>query len=149
MRYYLILFLVVISSCRLANTEKEIGTEIIQNPVTPEGLNDDLLAEIAFDQREIDFGRITQGEKITLTFEFENRGNGPLIISGVKPSCGCTLTKDWPKEPIEPGDEEILEIEFNSQNKIGFTSSEIVVSSNTLPSSTILIIKGEVVGPSR
>lgn len=148
MRYCLFLFLIVFSSCRLANTEKGIGTDIIQNPVTPEGLNDDNLAEISFDQSEIDFGRITQGERITLTFEFENTGKGPLIISGVRPSCGCTLTKDWPKDPIEPGDEDNLVIEFNSQNKIGFTSSEIVVSSNTLPSSTILIIKGEVVGPS-
>ena len=142
------ILIILFCSCRLANTEKEIGTEIIQNPVTPEGLNDELLSEINFEDQEINIGRITQGERKTVSFKFENTGNGPLVISGVKPSCGCTLTKDWPKYPLEPGEKGSLEIEFNSEGKLGHTSSEIVVSANTLPSSTILIIMGEVIGPS-
>lgn len=148
MKKLILFFLIAMSACRLANTDDKIGTEIIQNPINPDGFEDENLAIITFKEQAIDFGRITQGEKLTMKFEFENTGNGPLVISGVKPSCGCTLTKDWPKRPIPPGSEETLEFEFNSENKSGFTSSEIVVSANTLPSSTVLIIKGEVVAPS-
>src|SRR5215212_7313140 len=50
------------------------------------------------------FGRITEGQKLAVSFRFKNTGKNPLVIESVHPACGCTVA-DYPKEPIAPGGE--------------------------------------------
>jgi hypothetical protein len=84
---------------------------------------------ITFEENSIDFGDITQGEKVAHTFVFKNTGTSPLVISNVAVTCGCTAT-NWPKEPIAPGQTSELKISFNSTGKMGKQNSVVRVYSN-------------------
>ncbi len=44
-----------------------------------------------------------------------NTGTNPLIISNVKPGCGCTVP-DYTKEPILPGKKGKITLHFDSTN---------------------------------
>ncbi len=46
--------------------------------------------QVALETAEHSFGAIPQGTPLTYTFKLKNRGNAPLQILSVKPSCGCT-----------------------------------------------------------
>jgi hypothetical protein len=104
-------------------------------------------AIMTFDEPTFKFGTITQGERRPHTFTFENKGDAPLIIASVKPSCGCTVTKDWPKEPILPGEKGEIAIEFNSEKKKGHVSKGVTILTNGIPKTIILNIEGTVIAP--
>lgn len=80
-------------------------------------------------EKSIDFGDLTQGDKVEHTFVFQNTGTTPLIISNVAVTCGCTATQ-WPKEPIAPGKSSELKISFNSTGKMGKQNSVVRIYSN-------------------
>lgn len=88
-------------------------------------------AKIAFTEKSYNFGDITQGDKVEYTFEFENVGNEPLILSDVRTTCGCTAP-EWPKEPIAPGAKANLKVVFNSAGKMGMQNKVITVMSNAV-----------------
>lgn len=84
---------------------------------------------IVFVEDAWNFGAIQQGDKVEHTFEFENAGTEPLILSNVLTTCGCTAS-DWPREPILPGDLALLKVTFNSAGKIGVQNKIITIVSN-------------------
>ncbi|SNS68085.1 Protein of unknown function [Belliella buryatensis] len=86
-------------------------------------------AEIIFKEKSIDFGDITQGDKVEHTFVFENTGDVPLVISNVAVTCGCTAP-NWPKTPIAPGEKGEMKVVFNSAGKMGKQNSVVRVYSN-------------------
>lgn len=86
-------------------------------------------AEITFKEKSIDFGDITQGDKVEHTFELTNTGSAPLIISNVAATCGCTVPS-WPKEPIAPGKTSEIKVSFNSAGKMGKQNSVVRIYSN-------------------
>ncbi|MCH7397235.1 DUF1573 domain-containing protein [Belliella sp. DSM 107340] len=86
-------------------------------------------AEIIFKEKSIDFGDITQGDKVEHTFVFENTGSAPLVISNVAVTCGCTAP-NWPKTPIAPGEKGEMKVVFNSAGKMGKQNSVVRVYSN-------------------
>ena len=77
---------------------------LLQIRASADGKKKEILPEIKFTEEVFDFGRITQGEKVSHAFTFKNTGTKNLIISGASGSCGCTVP-EWPKEPIKPGQE--------------------------------------------
>ncbi|SFT85883.1 Protein of unknown function [Algoriphagus locisalis] len=86
-------------------------------------------AAITFKEKSFDFGDITQGDKVSHTFELTNSGTAPLVISNVAVTCGCTATS-WPKEPIAPGKSSEIKVSFNSAGKMGKQNSVIRIYSN-------------------
>ena len=84
---------------------------------------------IVFVEDAWEFGDIQQGDKVEHTFEFENAGTEPLILSNVLTTCGCTAS-DWPREPIAPGEMASLKVTFNSAGKIGMQNKIITIVSN-------------------
>lgn len=86
-------------------------------------------AAISFKEKSIDFGDITQGDKVSHTFELTNTGKAPLIISNVAATCGCTVPS-WPKEPIAPGKSAEIKVSFNSTGKMGKQNSVVRIYSN-------------------
>ncbi len=90
-----------------------------------------------------DFGDINEGDKVNHVFTFKNTGNEPLIISSAKGSCGCTVPQ-WPKEPIPPGGDGEIKVEFNSKNKPGKQTKTVTIHANTDPNPTRLTIKAQV-----
>jgi hypothetical protein len=76
------------------------------------------------------FGKVTDGEKVIISFHFVNTGKKPLIISNVSASCGCTVPEK-PEKPIAPGEEGLIKAEFNSSGRVGFASKDLTVTCNT------------------
>lgn len=88
---------------------------------------------ITFEEASFDFGDIYQGDKVQHVFNFENTGDAPLIISNVQTTCGCTAT-DWPRDPIAPGANASITVNFNSAGKMGRQNKIITIVSNSTSS---------------
>ena len=54
---------------------------------------------ITFDKTIVDYGTIKKGSDGNREFVVKNTGEKPLIISNVKPACGCT-TPTWTKPTL-------------------------------------------------
>lgn len=102
---------------------------------------------ITFDEETYHFGTVIEGDQVKHTFTFTNTGKGTLVIGAVNGSCGCTIPKNWPKEPIKPGEKGQIEVVFNSENRVGKVLKSIDISANTSPSTVRAFIEGTVVGP--
>ena len=89
-------------------------------------------AVITFEKKTHDFGDIAQGDKVEHTFYFTNTGNEPLIITNVQVSCGCTVPKGWPRDPIPPGGKGELTVSFNSAGKSGRQNKPVTIISNAV-----------------
>ncbi len=104
------------------------------------------LTTVDFYETKHDYGVIEQGEKVAHVFKFKNTGSEPLVLSNVKPSCGCTTPK-WTREPIAPGDEGEIHVEFDSKGKSGKQTKTVTVTANTEPAQKILTITGDIQKP--
>lgn len=79
----------------------------------------------------VNFGTITQGEKIQLKFRFKNTGNKPLFITNVRAGCGCTVPS-YTKEAVAPGAEGEVTAAFDTnRSAVGDTRKTVVVHTNT------------------
>ncbi len=97
---------------------------------------------VSFKEMKFDFGQINEGDVVNHTFAFTNTGSNPLIITNAVGSCGCTVPT-YPKEPIAPGANGNIEVQFNSHGKAGEQDKTITVSANT-PEATVLNIHASV-----
>jgi len=79
---------------------------------------------------KFDFGKMKEGEKVRHNWTVKNTGSNPLMISNVQTSCGCTAPS-FPKEPILPGAEAIITLEFNSAGKEGLVNKNALIVANT------------------
>ena len=84
---------------------------------------------IEFAEKRHNFGNITEGEIAKYSFKFKNTGNNPLLVYNVVAGCGCT-TPSWSKEIVLPGAEGSIDVEFNSNNRTGHQSKNVLVYSN-------------------
>ncbi|MCF8373286.1 MAG: DUF1573 domain-containing protein [Bacteroidales bacterium] len=102
-------------------------------------------AFIKFDKTEHDYGQIKEADgKANATFSFTNTGTEPLIITEVKPNCGCT-TPSYTKAPIPPKGTGFVTAAFDPANRPGVFNKTIRVTTNAENSNVILRIKGDVV----
>jgi len=91
-----------------------------------------------------DFGKINQDNPVGYEFKFKNTGNAPLVISEVKPSCGCTIA-DYTHEPIAPGAVGYVKTTYNAKS-VGTFHKSITITANVEGGTERLLIKGEVLG---
>ena len=141
-----ILLLSVLFACG-GETETEISTDLVNNPNTvSEGGSSSAMPIISFVEESFDFGDISQGEKVEHSFEFKNTGDADLIISSAVGSCGCTVPS-YPKEPIKPGQSEVIKIVFDSNGKNGAQHKRVTIVANTNPNKTMVAIMGNVLVP--
>ncbi len=78
----------------------------------------------------VSFGSVKPGDPIVVKFRCKNTGSKPLVLTNVKPSCGCTLA-DYTKEPIQPGAEGWVSGSITNKNLSGEVRKSIVVNTNT------------------
>jgi hypothetical protein len=98
-----------------------------------------------FESLEHDFGTIKEGEIVKHLYKFKNVGNAPLIVSDVKPQCGCTAT-NWTKDPVQPGGQGEIEVQFDSNGRAGQNSKSTTVTANTKEGTAMLYFKVNVAG---
>ena len=101
-------------------------------------------AQIKFDTDMDDFGEVTEGEKVSFSFKFTNTGKGPLVITGIASSCGCTVG-EYTHDTIKPGKQGDVTVSFDSWKRVGFQQKSVTGNSNTNPFSQILRIKAMVI----
>ena len=139
----LLLVTSLLAACNQAS-QNDIDVDLINNPNSADGYDsNEPLPIMAFDNELHDFGRISQGESITYSFHFVNKGKSDLIISGCSATCGFTVA-DYPRKRIAPGDDGYVTVTFNSQGKTGQQYQEVTVSSNAQPSKNVLKIVAQV-----
>ena len=73
---------------------------------------------ISFSKTHHDFGRVLQGNKVSYNYEVTNKGNAPLQIREVRPSCGCTYTM-VSQRLLKPGESTFIEAQFDSAGMMG------------------------------
>ena len=84
---------------------------------------------IEFTDTKYDFGTITEGDVVKHAYRFRNSGASPLYIIKTEVSCGCTVPS-FPKEPIPPGGEGEIVVQFNSNRKAGHQQKNVLIWSN-------------------
>lgn len=100
-------------------------------------------ASIEWETTSIDLGDIPIKKPVKVEFVFKNPGMIPIVISEVKPSCGCTVA-EFPKQPIMSGTQGKIIVTYDAELS-GFFSKTVTVYSNTEEKVTELYIKGTVI----
>ncbi|MFT6147565.1 MAG: hypothetical protein ACJAUH_000242 [Saprospiraceae bacterium] len=81
-----------------------------------------------FEQTTVDYGTIQQNSDPLRTFSFKNTGNTPLIITGARGSCGCTVPS-YPKKPIAPGETAVIEVRYDTK-RVGPFRKSVRITTN-------------------
>ncbi|MBD0833299.1 DUF1573 domain-containing protein [Aestuariibaculum sediminum] len=95
--------------------------------------------KIEFNETVHDFGEIEKGTSVETKFSYKNTGDAPLIVTDIKSSCGCTVPKDWSREPLAPGESAEFSVKYNGSGANKITKT-ITVSANTEKGSEIVKI---------
>ena len=99
--------------------------------------------EIEFEKIVHDYGDVPYNGNGECEFRFTNTGNEPLLVQKPKSSCGCTIPS-WPKEPILPGETEVIKVTYRT-NRMGNINKTVTVTSNAIDNPTVVLrIKGRV-----
>jgi hypothetical protein len=138
--------IVALVACNGKKGQNTVDANLINNPASANDPNIDKskLPVITLAKTEHDFGRISEGEKVSYSFKFQNTGKSDLLISNVIASCGCTVPS-YPKRPIAPGESEFINVQFDSKGRSGNFTKDITIYANTIPNSIQLIIKGNII----
>ncbi len=136
----------LISACG-NDTSKEgaISTDVINIPATASGKPTEPGSGpvMVFNEEKHDFGKVTQGEKVSHSFMFRNSGGSDLVISGAQGSCGCTVPS-YPKTPIKPGEGAKIDIVFDSEGKSGLQQKTVTVVTNCNPNTKVLTVSATI-----
>lgn len=131
-----VLAAIILSGCVNRNSKNSSDTGLI--------INSTGTSEIVFTDYQHDFGKVTEGEKISYVFTFENKGTANLIIGSASTTCGCTVPK-YDAKPIPPGAKGNLEVVFDTSGRIGRQTKTITVKSNALTAVVVLKITADIV----
>lgn len=112
-------------------------------PAVKENSSKVVLTKITWKSESISLGKIAQGKPAEIEFSFKNEGNSPVLITEVKPSCGCTVA-NYTKEPILPGKSGKITATFNAAAKGAF-SKNVTVITNAETNPKVLTFNGEVI----
>ncbi|MGC4129326.1 MAG: DUF1573 domain-containing protein [Bergeyella sp.] len=114
-----------------AKTSAEtVQNDSVQTPSQP-------LTNLALSEDSYSFGDVKKGQSVEHVYEVTNTGTNPLIISSVKPGCGCTAP-DYTKDPIMPGQKGKITLKFDSSNFDGMVQKQAEVFANVEKSPIVI-----------
>ncbi|MPN38926.1 hypothetical protein SDC9_186451 [bioreactor metagenome] len=116
-----------------AATQEEMVKEAQSNPLTT----------LALSESNFEFGKVKKGEHVQHVYEVTNTGKNPLIISQVKPGCGCTVP-DYTHEPILPGQKGSITLKFDSSNFDGLVNKQAEVYANVEKAPIVITFSADV-----
>lgn len=104
-------------------------------------------AILFFGKNSYDFGRVREDKgKVSHTFSISNTGDTPLILNNVRSTCGCTVST-WSKEPISPGEQGFITIDFDPKNRQGQFHKTVQIQSSANNSNMFVTVSGTVLPP--
>ena len=152
-----IIALLSITSCeknqkadQLIVEDQAVAASAVQSPVQA-GSQEEMLkaaqanpsTTIALSESNFSFGKLKKGDHVEHVYEVTNTGENPLIISEVKPACGCTVP-DYTKEPILPGKKGKITLKFDSSNFDGMISKQAEVFANVEKAPIVLSFTADI-----
>ena len=102
---------------------------------------------IEFEKKTHEFGDIhEEGGKVTARFTFKNVGDSALLLTRVKPGCGCTAA-NYTREAVMPGETGFIDATYDPWGRPGQFNKNIKVSTNEPNQTTpyMIFIKGNVI----
>ena len=129
-----ILAIVLLASFQLSAQATQTEAPATQTPASK--------AVLTFESDVVDYGTIDQGGEPLRLAKFTNTGTEPLIITGAKGSCGCTVP-NWPKDPIMPGESSQIEIRYDTKRP-GAINKTVTVTSNDAVGKHTLRVTGTI-----
>jgi hypothetical protein len=101
---------------------------------------------LKWEQDRYDYGVIYLDDlpETKLNIKFMNEGDAPLILTQVRACCG-TRVNLWPRDPIMPGDEGNIEVEFRLAPRPHRISRTVTVTTNAENATSVFRIVGEAV----
>jgi hypothetical protein len=134
--------LVLTASCKKENAALRIDDETAKKAEIAHA-ESGKMPVIKFESMDYDFGTISEGVKSEHVYHFTNEGSADLVISEVKPSCGCTVP-DYTKTPVKPGEAGEIKVTFDSTGKSGNQQKSVTVTLNTEKGTETLNFKANI-----
>ena len=129
--------IIAFTSCKEDATQKIDEKNVAE--AAERDANSSKFPVLTFDKKEHDFGEIEAKTAVETVFSYTNTGEAPLVITDIKSSCGCTIPKDWSREPLAPGESGKFTVIFNGSGTNKVTKT-ITVTSNTEKTSEVVKI---------
>jgi len=87
--------------------------------------------QLTWEKNRHDYGTVYVDDmpETKMAINFSNTGDEPLILSNVRACCGTRVTQ-WPREPILPGEEGTINIEFRLAPRAQRISRTVTVTYN-------------------
>jgi Protein of unknown function (DUF1573) len=120
------------------------NTETASAPPANVATDSSNFTQVQWMDTAINFGTVTKGEKVHITYKCKNVGSKPMFIYYVRPGCGCTVA-DYTKAAIPPGGTGEINAEYDSNHGMGQVNKSITVHTNTTNESPRLTFTGMVV----
>ncbi len=98
---------------------------------------------ITVDKETHDYGNIQFEANGECEFTITNTGTEPLMITGARGSCGCTVPT-YPKEPIAPGETAVIKVTYDTKRPGNFNKSVTITSNAVNEPTKTVYIKGNV-----
>jgi hypothetical protein len=98
---------------------------------------------ISIDKETHDYGNIAFEANGECEFTITNTGTEPLIITGARGSCGCTVPT-YPQEPIAPGKTAVIKVTYDTKRPGNFNKSVTITSNAVNEPTKTVYIKGNV-----
>jgi hypothetical protein len=86
-------------------------------------------AALVFEKTELDLQPELGASKVDAVFKYENKGDTPVHIKSVKPSCGCT-TAALAKNDVAPGEKGDITATFNIGDRTGLQVKTVTVETD-------------------
>jgi len=101
--------------------------------------------KLKWEQDSKDYGTLYVDDlpRKQLAIKFTNDGNQPLIVSQVRACCGTRVTS-WTREPVMPGQEGVIQVEFMLSPRPHRISRTVTATTNSENPTSIFRIVGEV-----
>ncbi len=102
--------------------------------------------QLKWELERYDYGTVTVDNmpETRIDIKFTNDGTEPLILSNVRACCG-TRVIEWPRQPVMPGQQGVIKIEFRLSPVPQRISRTVTASTNADPNTSIFRIVGEVI----
>jgi Protein of unknown function (DUF1573) len=85
---------------------------------------------IMLNPTHIDLGVIQEGTQYERFIEVSNRGDGTLVVTDVKTSCGCTAATVDGVVELTKGQTQKIRVTFDSKHMDGHVKKNVIISSN-------------------